>query len=381
MSQSSTHLTETLEVAYAHRVGQVCNLSKPLCLAVNEDNWLHSIRFFWGYRRWSYMAWCTQNMVIQADGCPGAYQSLLSIISVQLGEEWSSLTWPEEKAQSRSTSGWPLPSSLYLSPPCPSSHSRPIQVSRGSSSRPCLLSSQLLSQHLPFQSASIPFSTLPTVLYHSSYAFPQSSLCSHRHDHLRGAHLPAMSRAPSTEGHTGSEQTELPVRECKARALCEGWACTRVQHGLEDYRWNAFKMNIKTAYSKEKGKYWGIRWGKFRLLCLGVPEGQNEVRQLWPIPLFRVHRGSTATADSLWACFYTLIHSKLYWGSSHKYVKFLKGRKHGWLEGKKRKSNSQIKLKVTQVFINKSFTFWHFSSECPSCLVIFAAPKLRSFTW
>lgn len=49
------------------------------------------------------------------------------------------------------------------------------------------------------------------------------------------------------------------------------------------------------------------------------------------------------------------------------------------VRGGKKKSSSQIKVKVTQILTNRSYAFLKFSSECPSILAVFLVLKLRSF--
>lgn len=183
------------------------------------------------------MAWRlahrTLGWFIQPSGCT-TIQSLPSVSSIQLGAQSSFLSWTEEMAPSRSASDWPLPYSLYLLLPQPGSSS---PASRSHQIPPAAHASGHL-HHLLFQT------TPPSILKTPSTPFLLSSLCSHRCNHLRGAHFAPMScpppPTPRNESHTRSEWAVLTLRECEARALLEKWARTRVCCVLWDFRWECF---------------------------------------------------------------------------------------------------------------------------------------------
>lgn len=189
MSQSSAHLTETLEAAHVHHLGQFLNLPEPLCPAVKTSCLPVSAQ------RHLYTTW---GGVVISDMTRG---DGIQQIHVQL-----------------------TPSTLpfiYLFLPH-SEPSRPTQVSPGSSRRPCLLTLSTCavsdSTHFPSQhsNSTVPFSqfpsTVPVVLTDAN--------------HGRGAHFPAMSPAPGTKSPAGSGQAELPLRKREARALGEKQART-----------------------------------------------------------------------------------------------------------------------------------------------------------
>lgn len=218
---------------------------------------------------------------------------------------------------------------------------------------------------------SIPFQhTLSTVFT----LFSQMSL-------FKGCPLPTNVMGPwdrkSHQVRVGRHS--FPQENVRPRPSWEVGVQRNVTHPVRLKTRMLFRWTSRQNFPKNP-KRWGFEGGNSTCFVLVSQKGHNEVRRFWPTSILGVSWGPNAISDSLWANFYIPIHSKIHC-SLHKGIRFLKGEKAWMVRGEKRKSKSQKKLQVTQILINRSYTFWKFSSECPSSLAVFVVLKLRSFAW